>query len=148
MKISRRKFLVGAPIVAGVMTQFNGTALGQRDVASKIRPFIGGGGLARLNWDSFYQFIHTDFSFGQGYNSVSLKLVDMADSRPDTSSRRKTRMSENFVMKFQGPFDQELTQGTYRVNHFNLGDFDLFITDGGRVGKEQYYNAVINRVVN
>ena len=56
-------------------------------------------------------------------------------------------MSENFVMKFQGPFDQVLEQGTYKVSHFRLGDFDLFITNGGRVGKEQYYVAVINRIV-
>lgn len=146
MKISRRKFLVAAPIVAGAVTQFNGTALGQRDVASKIRPFIEGDGLARLNWDSFYQFIHTDFTFGQGRNAVSLKLVYMADSRPFNPSRRKMRMNENFVMKFQGPLDQGLVQGTYKVNHFNLGDFELFITDGGEAGKEHCYIAVINRI--
>jgi hypothetical protein len=149
MKISRRKFLVAAPLVAGAILQLNGSAIGQqRDAAAKIRPpFIEPDALAKLNWDSFYQFINTDFTFGRGYNAVSLRLLDMTDSRPFSSSKRKMRMSENFVMKFQGPFNKVLTQGTYKVNHFNLGDFDLFITDGGRVGKEQYYVAVINRVV-
>jgi hypothetical protein len=50
-------------------------------------------------------------------------------------------------MRFQGPYDNVLSQNTYSVNHFNLGDFDLFITDGGRKGREQYYTAVINRLI-
>jgi hypothetical protein len=33
------------------------------------------------------------------------------------------------------------------VNHFNLGDFQLFITADGQVGKLNVYHAVINRVV-
>ena len=143
-KISRRNFLGAVPVVAGAVLQFNGIAMGQKPerVAKAILEVDA---LARLTWDSFYPFIYTDFTFGRGYNAVSLKLVAMTDSQP-VGRKRKNASQENFVMKFQGPYNQLLEQGTYQVNHFNLGDFDLFITNGGRVRREQYYIAVINRV--
>ena len=133
--------------MAGAMLAMGGQAFAQeRDaLARKTPPVIGEGQLAMLSWSSFYPFINTDFTFGQGYNAVSLKLRDMTDSRPP-KYLRKDSMGENFVMKFQGPSRQRLRQGTYQVSHFNLGDFELFITDGGRAGRTQYYVAVINRV--
>ena len=36
--------------------------------------------------------------------------------------------------------------GTFKVNHFNLGDFDLFITAAGQKGRLNVYTAVVNRV--
>ena len=143
MNISRRKFLLATPVVAGAL-------LLNRNVLGQGPEIIGSSDLeidelARLSWDSFYPFINTDFTFGAGYNAVSLKLVNMTDSRP--LRLRKKSGQENFVMRFQGPRDPVLSQNTYRVNHFNLGDFDLFITNGGRVRREQFYSAVINRVV-
>lgn len=142
MEISRRKFILAAPIVAGAVLQFSGVAAGQS--AAPMRPVAVADRLSRLSWDSFYPFIHTDFTFGQGGNAVSLKLVSMTDTKPAGFSGGPGH--ECFVMRFLGPFDRPLKEGTYRVNHFNLGDFDLFITDGGRVKREQYYTAVINRI--
>ena len=89
-------------------------------------------------------FINTDFTFGEGTGAVSLKLLDMTDTKPE--GLKVAKGQECFIMKFQGPYQQPLKQGTYHVNHFNLGDFDLFITDGGRVKRTQYYIAVINRI--
>ena len=143
MKISRRNFLAALPVAAAALSQLNGTIFGQSAERS-ILPALKGDSLAMLSWDSFYPFINTEFMFGEGFNGVSLTLVDMTDSR-SSSARSKSRQ-ENFVMKFRGPAKRVLEQRTYRVNHFNLGDFDLFITDGGRVKREQYYIAVINRV--
>lgn len=144
MNISRRKFLVAAPVVAGAVLQFQGIAFGQ--ISDKIRlPPVGIDALSKLTWDSFYQFINTDFTFGHGGNAVSLRLTAMTDSIPFTVKRRKGQ--ECFVMKFQGPFNPPLRQETYQVNHFALGDFDLFITDGGRVKRGQFYIAIINRIV-
>lgn len=143
MKISRRKFLAASPLVAGALL-LNRNVVGQGpQMISSSELEIDE--LARLSWDSFYPFINTEFSFGVGYNSVSLKLIGMTDSRPPRL-RSKSGL-ENFVMRFQGPRDRVLAQGTYRVNHFNLGDFDLFITNGAKVRREQYYIAVINRSV-
>lgn len=148
MKITRRSFLGAAPLFGGALVLLNEKVLGQT-TSRKVPPVSAGDSLARFSWDSFYPFIYTDFTFGLGYNAVPLTLVDMTDSRPiSMSSRRSIKTyQENFVMKFQGPRDRVLTTGTYKVNHFSLGDFDLFITDGGLVRRQQYYIAVINRVV-
>ena len=144
MKLSRRNFLAATPVAAAALLQLDMNALGQSPERG-IPPVAYTDSLAMLGWDSFYQFINTEFTFGQGYNAVSLKLVGMTDSRPFRTRQKSAQ--ENFVMKFQGPRDRVLEQGTYRVNHFNLGDFDLFITAGGRKRREQSYVAVINRVV-
>lgn len=146
MKITRRKFLVAAPLAACAVLQFNGVALGQRaDGGLFAIPDLTGDALSRLTWDSFLPFVNTDFTFGEGGNAVSLKLVEMTDTKP--RGKRVRRGQESFILKFQGPFNKPLADTTYRVNHFNLGDFDLFITNGGRVKREQYYIAVINRII-
>jgi|ERR1043166_1864979 hypothetical protein len=138
MRISRRNFLGTASAAVAAILQFKNVSFGQRRV-------IGQDALSLLSWSSFYPYITTDFTFGRGGNAVSLTLVEMTDTRPATF--RGPKGLECFVMKFQGPFYQPLAQGTYQVNHFALGDFDLFITDGGRSGKRQFYVAVINRLV-
>ena len=146
MKISRRKFIVAVPVVAGIVSQLNGVTPG-RSLSSVSRAMtVGGDALSRLSWDSFLQFVNTDFTVGEGPSAVTLTLADMTDSRPYGSLARKYGQ-ENFVLKFTGPGGEPLTQGTYRVNHFSLGEFDLFITDGGRAKRNNYYLAVINRVL-
>lgn len=53
-----------------------------------------------------------------------------------------------FVMKFSEPATDStlrLSQNTYTVNHFALGSFDLFISEGSLVGSDYVYTAVINR---
>lgn len=146
MKLTRRNFLAAAPLAIGAVLQFNGVALGQKSGSGLFAiPVLTGDALSRLTWDSFLPFVNTDFTFGEGSNAVSLRLVDMTDTKP--AGKRVRRGQESFVLKFQGPFNQPLTAKTYRVSHFNLGDFDLFITDGGRVKRQQYYTAVINRIV-
>ncbi|MGE3466697.1 MAG: hypothetical protein AB7J13_07165 [Pyrinomonadaceae bacterium] len=144
MKISRRKFLVAAPVVAGAVTQFNSAAFGQSAERPTLPP-IGDDELAKLTWDSFYPFQNTDFDFYVSGEPVSLRLLSMADSRPKGTLARKGQ--ECFMLKFQGPFRRRLEQGTYDVNHFRLGDFKLFITDGGLDGRKQFYVAIINRMV-
>jgi hypothetical protein len=148
MKVSRRKFITLAPLAAGAAMQLRGTAFGQkteRPVSGLLPPTSGASDLALLSWASFYQFINTDFAFGGGYNTTSLKLVDMTDSRP--LDRRTKTTGENFILKFQGPYDKVLEEGIYTVEHFRLGTFQLFVTNGGGAKRRQYYIAVINRVL-
>ncbi len=146
MHISRRKFLAAAPLAAGAILQIKGH-VGDSISGNDLSPVtaVRGDALSNLTWDSFYPFINTDFSFGHGGNMVSLKLVDMVDSKP--KGFVSVRGQECFILKFQGPYHQPLLERTYDVDHFNLGNFDLFITDGGKVGRVQYYLAVINRIV-
>jgi hypothetical protein len=148
MKVTRRKFITLAPVAAGAVLQLKGTAAGQRmekPAPEMLPPTIGAADLAALSWNSFYPFINTEFTFGEGANAASLKLVEMSDSRP--LERRSKTSGENFVLKFLGPFDKVLKEGTYYVEHFRLGSFQLFITNGGGGKRRQYYLAVINRVL-
>jgi hypothetical protein len=51
-----------------------------------------------------------------------------------------------FVLTFKGTADsRRLEQNTYPVEHFALGRFDLFISEGNLVDNEYVYTAVINR---
>jgi hypothetical protein len=138
MKVSRRKFVAAVPVVAGSL-MVGGQALGQ--IARRMGT---GDALSAFSWDSFIQYVNTEFAFGTGRDAVQIKLIDITDSRP-VSRRSKRRGQENFVLKFSGPAGMPLTQNTYHVEHFGLGTFDLFITEGAREGNEKFYFAVINR---
>ena len=137
MNISRRKFLGAAPVLTGAILSLRTSLFGQSAAGSDA--------LSELDWDSFYPFIGTDFTFGRGGNAASLKLISMRETAPEGT--KGADLKKCFVMRFQGPYDKVLTQNTYSVNHFNLGEFDLFITDGGTKGREHYYTAVINRLI-
>jgi len=54
--------------------------------------------------------------------------------------------ARSFVLTFKGTADsRRLEQNTYPVEHFALGRFDLFISEGNLVDNEYVYTAVINR---
>ena len=142
-RVTRRKF-IGTAAVAGAVVASGGSVIGQ--IASIRTDAVGKDALSKLGWDAFLPFVNTDFTFGEGQNAVVLRLVDIKDSRPLGSKARKSGQ-ENFTLKFTGPGRSPLTDGTYRVNHFNLGDFDLFITAAGQQGRLNVYTAVINRVM-
>lgn len=141
MKITRRKFLGAASAAAAVLLPFKGTGYGQSILAS-------GDALAALGWESFLPFVNTEFVFNGpgGMGDVPMKLIDLQDSRPLDSIARKVGQ-ENFVMKFAGPSSLPLTSDTYIVEHFRLGTFNLFITEGAAKGRTHLYFAVINRVL-
>jgi hypothetical protein len=140
---TRRKFIGAAVTVSAVLASGGGDVLAQ--VASVQTAAVGKDALSKLGWDAFLPFVNTDFTFGEGSNAVVLRLVDVSDSRPLNSKARRSGQ-ENFVLKFTGPGRSPLKDATYRVSHFNLGDFDLFITDAGQKGRLNVYNAVFNRV--
>lgn len=145
MKISRRKFMAAAPVVAGAVLGLKQTTFAQQ--LFKVPADASGDALAGMNWNSFLQFVNTEFTFNAlGYRDVVLKLVDIVDTRPE-NRRTKTRGQECFMMIFTGSSRYPLKQGTYSVNHFNLGDFELFITEGAKGGKTESYVAVINRLL-
>lgn len=52
---------------------------------------------------------------------------------------------ERFSVTFRGPNDQVLGQGTQRIEHDELKDFDLFLVPVGRDDSGTYYEAVFNR---
>ncbi len=141
-KVTRRKF-IGTAVAASAVVASGDNVIGQ--IATIATDGLGKDSLSKLGWDAFLPFVNTDFTFGQGLNAVVLRLVDISDSRPLGSKARKAGQ-ENFVLKFTGPGRSPLKSGTYAVNHFNLGDFSLFITAAGQRGRLNVYTAVINRV--
>jgi hypothetical protein len=133
--------MAAVPLLAGSLT-LTEAVFAQREGGARI---IGTDPLSKLSWNSFLPFVNTDFKFGAGKSAVDLTLVEMKDSRP-LARRTRRRGEENFVLKFAGPAFAPLEQKTYSVEHFNLGTFELFITEGERLDNTRYYYAVINRV--
>ena len=77
---------------------------------------------------------------------VRLTLSAMSQSEDLQGS---DRTPECFVLTFTGPAgggNPRLMQNTYSVEHFALGRFDLFISEGALIGPDHVYTAVINRV--
>lgn len=54
--------------------------------------------------------------------------------------------TERFSALFRGPLDYFLPQRTYRMEHEQLGDFELFIVPVRKDDAGFYYEAVFNRV--
>ena len=139
MKITRRKFLAAAPLVAGAVMQFNGVALGQLAGRSRFTD-----PLARLGWSSFYPYINTAFTFtGAEGTPFEMRLANMIDNVAE--SQRSGLQGECFSLIFRPTQGQVLTQDVYRVEHFALGRFDLLITVGGTENGSTSYDALINR---
>ena len=139
MKITRRKFLEAAPVIAGAVAVASGQSRVWMPDAKSVDS------LAQMNFLSFHEFKYTEFIFRGPDGEVPLKLYDVVDSRPPTR-RRWGAGEENFMLKFEGHTRLPLRQGTYEVEHFRMGNFSLFITEGGKVKDTLRYIAVINRI--
>lgn len=84
----------------------------------------------------------------EGAQPVELTLVKVnhsPDQRPGAGNLRGPR-TENFSLVFRGPSHRLLPQKTYRFEHDQLGQFDLFIVPTGRTSDECEDQAVFNRM--
>ncbi len=140
MNISRRKFLSVATLGSGVL--LNVGVLGQ----SIMPPIVDNQGIKNLTFLSFFGNMNTEFEFINADRiKVPLQLVAVDDVRP-MAKRKWGQGEENFVLKFHGHSRYPLMQGTYEVEHFALGKFSLFITEGKTDKAGITFIAVINRV--
>ena len=147
MKITRRNFLTAAPAVAGAILGLRNVGFGQKTLAPQVLVPKGTDQLSKLTWDSFYPLQNTEFLFHSGGVDIPLVLEAVVNSGNIGRTRPKSKGGECFILRFIGPGKLPLKQGTYDVNHFLLGDFQLFITEGGQMKGDNYYIAVINRIV-
>lgn len=156
MDVSRRKFLGAfSSSVAGLLT-FKASAHG----AQVFADFVGRSpssrmtldALSQLGWNSFYQYLETDFDFSslqgarRSARPARLRLVSMKDEDP---LRKGWPVGESrcFVLTFsQSSKAATLRQDTYLVEHFALGRFELFISGAGINDYGFSYTAVINRI--
>lgn len=147
MRLTRRNFLTAIPFALGFL-KFGGSLFGQSGKAGGLFPLppgLGGDRLAQLDWNAFLPYQYSDFTFSKGEGTWSMRLADMNDSAPDGFAGKSEHPC--FELHFEGRFVKPLESDTYRVEHFALGTFDLFITPGGRKGKNSSAVAVINRLI-
>ena len=74
--------------------------------------------------------------------TLAVELVELREGPPSPQL-------EQFTLRFRGPGDRAMAQGTNRVEHDLTGPFDLFIVPSGRdrEGRHRYYEAVFNRLL-
>lgn len=144
MKLTRRNFVITTPLALGLL-KFGGSIFGQKARGGFKIPSLAGDRLAQLNWDSFLPYQYSDFIFSKGAEAYKLKLVDIVDTAPSGFVGKKEHPC--FELHFEANFVTPIPADTYRVEHFALGEFDLFITPGGRKGGSSYAVAIINRLL-
>ena len=79
---------------------------------------------------------------------IAFRLADIKNA--DQGSKGSSNDPQCFVLLFKANADGNLArlgQDTYAVEHFALGRFELFISDGSLIEGEFVHTAVINRIV-
>jgi len=80
--------------------------------------------------------------------TVNLELVEVTHrEQPSKSSLPAKLKQEGFSILFAAPAKVLLQQGMYKVEHEQMGTFNLFIVPMGKKKKGQYYEAVFNRLM-
>ena len=95
--------------------------------------------LEKMTAATFSEVLNTKFHFHLPSSDVvelELTKVDELDSTP---------RQERFSLLFQGPLDQVLSQGMYRVEHNQLDTVDLFIVPIAKEETGMVYEAAFNR---
>jgi hypothetical protein len=88
---------------------------------------------------TFSEHLNTTFRLHYEPSVVELELIELFDG----STPRQVR----FSLVFRGPHDPFLAQRIYKMEHEQLGAFDLFIVPIKREEDGLYYEAVFNRLV-
>ncbi len=161
MVISRRGFLQAGGMTGVALlftTGLSQTALGQIGVIAVDDDQAVG--LTALSQKHFDENIYSLFSFYvEKYDWLELQLVEVLNLAPpsfqtdryeggDDISRDDTGAAprkECFSLVFQSLRNFPLSQGTYKLKHENLGEFELFVVPL-KAGSMRYV-AIINRTL-
>jgi hypothetical protein len=157
MPISRRKF-IRAGSVLGLSTVISlksaGTVLGQQkgneqEGTSPLPQESGHEAGTSLTEAAFSEHLNSTFRIHFGsLATVDLKLVEVKHSEQSAKSNLPAATKqEGFSILFAAPPKVIIQQGTYRVEHEQMGAFDLFIVPMRKDKKGQYYEAVFNRLM-
>ena len=138
MSSSRRDFLKKGSLMALVA----GIPLTVTQIASGMgttRP-----GATGLDLESFESQLGTSFVINHEAAKVNVKLVRVTNfaSAKQTESGR-----EGFSLLFRGPKEATLKQGTYLIEHKELGKFTFLVVPvGTKDTRAPHYEAIINRL--
>jgi hypothetical protein len=64
----------------------------------------------------------------------------------EVSELRESPRQERFSLLFRGPLDKPLPQFLYRMEHEQIGVFELFLVPVGQDDSGLHYEAVFNRL--
>jgi hypothetical protein len=122
-------------LVAGVPMSFTGIASGMGITTSAA---------AGLDLDSFESQLGTSFVINHEAAKVKVKLVHVANF---ASAKQTEAGKEGFSLLFRGPKETTLRQGTYLIEHEQLGRFSFLVVPvGTKDTRAPHYEAVINRL--
>lgn len=97
--------------------------------------------LEHLTRESLSAQLNTKFRLSpEPEKPVEIELVEI-QAGDDVAGQ-----TERFSALFRGPLDYFLPQRTYRMEHEQLGDFELFIVPIRKDDAGFYYEAIFNRV--
>jgi hypothetical protein len=128
MNFSRRDFVKMGGIAAVASLGISSLAFGkeQNDI------------LFQQTSESLRQWIGTEFYITSDNTSTTATLTDIKDFP------KKTPDGQSFSMEFQVPL-KEIKEDNYRIWHADLGNFELYCTDG-KNGKSRTLLATISLI--
>jgi hypothetical protein len=157
MTFSRRKFLRVSSVAAltagatmGITALGNSSRSGRKSSAegSPASPRSTGPAASRMTRASFAACLNSTFQLQNADASVlPLKLVELKDTVHSAHKKAAAAHGkECFSLAFTAPNHEVLKQNTYRLEHENLGKFDLFISPVTSKRHGEIYEAIINHV--
>lgn len=97
---------------------------------------------ATLTEKEFSQHVNSMYRVNVDHEApIELELVEV---KSHEKAPVEPEGMERFSIYFRGPEKIMLLQGTYRITHEHLGDFDLFLVPIGREERGFRYEAVFN----
>jgi hypothetical protein len=95
--------------------------------------------LEHLNRETLSSYLNTKFRlFFADSQAFEVELIEVTGG--------ETARWENFSIVFRGPVEHPFGQRIYRMQHEQLGDFELFLVPIRQDAQGFYYEAVFNRV--
>ena len=98
-----------------------------------------------MDRETFAGHAGSEFTFHLAGQAATMTLQEVQDRRRPAALAQPN--GECFALRFRGPADAALEQGTYRVEHARLGAFDLFIVPTGADAHGRFFEALFNRTV-
>lgn len=97
---------------------------------------------ATLEHEEFSKYLNTTFRvLVDDINTLELKLNEVSDRRVSPHHQ------ERFEIIFRGPREPLITQGSYRLEHDEMGDLILFIVPVEQNNDGIFYEACFNRML-
>lgn len=73
-------------------------------------------------------------------NILPIQLVEVIDGASDPAL-------DQFMLRFSAPLQPVLKEKTYRVRHYALGDFELFLSPGESGDNQRHYSSVFSLII-